>query len=225
METAVLELLNEHFAAPVVRATTAVLDAFAAAASNPNRSLGSLDDYAWLRGRSIVDPDFERAAIHSANGPLTRVDADLDGDLDKLAATDRRRLPHDLFAPSVGVHIEVDEVQHFASAREPTLQRYPEFGFGEEWYPAGFDVDGYLRLIAEHRGRADRAFAHRQAATFPGERGRQRQRAFNDAVRDFAIGEATGRPVIRIPILNRSDPQAGIEFARPYLERFLGVEA
>ena len=65
------------------------------------------------------------------------------------------------------------------------VQRFATFAV----YPAetmlGFDVAEYAKLCLRLSRRAERAFAHRGAAEFPGPDGRARQRAYFDAFRDL----------------------------------------
>lgn len=104
----------------------------------------------------------------------------------------------DLVHPATGTLVEVDELQHFTSARRTTLRLYPRT------VSLGFDLDEYVALVEHWRTEGDRAFAHKTAPEFPGEAGRQRQRAFLDAARDLLAPHLTRRPVIRIPAPNRS---------------------
>lgn len=89
-----------------------------------------------------------------------------------------RFLTPDLVRLDTGTLVEVDEVQHFTSARLTALCLYPRD------VSLGFDLDEYLALAEQWRGRGDRAFAYKTAREFPGTAGRQRQRAYFDAVRD-----------------------------------------
>jgi hypothetical protein len=66
--------------------------------------------------------------------------------------------------------VEVDEVQHFTTARLSTFAHYPPAA------DVGFDVEEYQSLIGQWRKQADRAFAHKVAADFPRPGGRQAQR-------------------------------------------------
>ena len=122
----------------------------------------------------------------------------LRGDADILANKKLMPINPDLVHPATGTVVEVDELQHFTSARLATLRLYPRT------MALGFDFDEYVALVERWRSKGDRAFAHKTAAEFPGEAGRQRQRAYLDAVRDLLAPHFTGRPVIRIAAPDRS---------------------
>jgi hypothetical protein len=75
--------------------------------------------------------------------------------------------------------IEIDEHQHYTSARLTTLRLYPAE------VPLGFDREEYIVLCRRWKGQAIR----RSRTALPvvlGPRGRQRQRAYYDALRDLA---------------------------------------
>ena len=67
----------------------------------------------------------------------------------------------------------------------------------------GFDLDEYRALTERLRIRGDKSFAHKKSADFPGPGGRQKKRAYNDALRDLLAPSFTGLPLIRIPIPDR----------------------
>lgn len=115
----------------------------------------------------------------------------LDGSVDELAAARTTRLTGDFLHAATGTLIEVDEHQHFTSARLTTLKRYPADA------QVGFDLGRYAALCREWRPKADRAFAHRAAPGF-GPGGRQRQRAYYDALRDLAAPAMGHPPLVRI---------------------------
>lgn len=104
----------------------------------------------------------------------------------------------DLVHVPTGCLIEVDEVQHFTTAREAALDLYPS------GVPLGFDVREYLALVGQWRAKADAAYAHRTSSDFPQAGGRQAQRAYNDSLRDLLAPTFTGHPVVRIPVPGRS---------------------
>jgi len=91
-----------------------------------------------------------------------------------------------------GVVVEYDEIQHFTTARGTTLALYPAGA------PLGFDLAAYAQTVKHWRARGDRGFAHKQAPEFPGVAGRQRQRAYFDALRDLAAPHFDDGPLIRI---------------------------
>jgi hypothetical protein len=97
--------------------------------------------------------------------------------------------------------IEVDESQHFTSYRLRTLDLYPE------GIPLGFDLEEYRELCRTWAPRSDR-YRRSKAAVGFGEGGRQRQRAYHDALRDL-VTPAMGRPpVIRVPAPDRDGAAA-----------------
>ncbi|MGH2712563.1 MAG: hypothetical protein ACRDM7_01515 [Thermoleophilaceae bacterium] len=61
----------------------------------------------------------------------------------------------------------------------------------------------YRALCERLRERSDRDFAHKTAVEFPGPHGRQRQRAYFDAVRDFGAPVFGHGPVVRVPAPER----------------------
>jgi hypothetical protein len=152
---------------------------------------------AWLTGRGHTGDsvtDAPRALIDC----LAAIHAALEGDATSLAAKRAGAPPiPDLIHVPTGCIIEVDERQHFTTARERSFEHYPST------VALGFDVDEYRQLIATWRSRADRAFAHRTAVDFPSPGGRQAQRAYNDSVRDLLAPTFTGRPVLRLPVPDR----------------------
>lgn len=92
--------------------------------------------------------------------------------------------------------VEIDELQHFTSHRALTLSLYPTDAL------ITFDRQQYLALCEQWSGKADRAFAHKPAVGF-GPRGRPRQRAYNDSLRDLLTPMMDRPPVIRIPVPDR----------------------
>jgi hypothetical protein len=136
--------------------------------------------------------------IQSGVESLRAIFEALGGDADVLAKKRLSLVDPDLVHPATGTQVEVDGVQHFTTARLTTLRLYPPT------MSLGFDIDAYLALVERWRARGDRAFAHKTAPEFPGAGGRQRQRAYLDAVRDLLAPHLTGRPVIRIAAPDRS---------------------
>ena len=130
----------------------------------------------WLTGRGRLDlPEEASGAIESLRSIFTV----LDGDLRALAAKSRRLLSGDLFHIDNGTFVELDERQHFTAFRLVTLALYPAD------VRLGFDPVVYRALCGEWRQRADRDYRHKSVLEFPGQLGRQRQRAYIDAVRDL----------------------------------------
>ncbi|MCT9625770.1 hypothetical protein HWD94_11615 [Pseudarthrobacter equi] len=104
-------------------------------------------------------------------------------------------LPGDFYHAPTGTFIETDEMQHFTSFRLRTLELYP-LGV-----PLGFDISFFKHLCRQWAPTADKYRAAKDATGF-GPGGRQRQRAYNDSLRDLVIPAMGHPPVIRIPILN-----------------------
>ena len=88
-------------------------------------------------------------------------------------------LSGDYLHPPSGTLIEIDEVQHFTSFELLTLDLYPA---GTR---LGFDLEHYRQLCKELRSVSDRYFRTKSAVGF-GPGGRQRRRAYHDALRDLA---------------------------------------
>lgn len=115
----------------------------------------------------------------------------LGGDERELGLVPQRLLESDFLHRASHTLIEVDEVQHFTTHRRTAIELYPSD------IELGFDRDEYLYLIEMHHAKADRAFAHKSARAF-GNRGRPRQRAYLDAVRDLILPTMGFAPVIRV---------------------------
>lgn len=132
----------------------------------------------------------------SAVEALGRICAALDGDADDQRGKRLTALCGDFIHRAKRTIIEVDEVQHFTPARLTTLRLYPTEA------PLGFDLDQYVSLCERHRTRADKYRFKKEARGFPGEGGRQRQRAYYDALRDLSAQALGYAPVIRIPVFD-----------------------
>lgn len=152
----------------------------------------------WLSGRGHLNPIVSEGAPAEVLDALGRMHSALGGDVEALAAkrAGSPPTPDLVHGPSGGI-VEVDEVQHFTTARLLTLDHYPES------VPLGFEIGEYRRLIERWRPKGDRAFAHRVSTDFPRRGGRQAQRAYNDALRDLLAPTFTGLPVIRIALPER----------------------
>jgi hypothetical protein len=87
--------------------------------------------------------------------------------------------------------VELDEFQHFTSARRQTLDFY-------EGVTHGLDLDSYRGHCRRTMDRADRYFAAKPASGFDWPGGRRAQRAYLDMVRDL-LGPVYGERIVRVP--------------------------
>lgn len=115
----------------------------------------------------------------------------LDGDRAAQQAKSMTSLPGDFVHEPTGTFIEVDESQHFTTYRLRSLDLYPPDT------PLGFDLDEYRALSAQWSPKSDKYRANKAAVGF-GDGGRQRQRAYHDALRDLAAPAMGHPPVIRV---------------------------
>ena len=116
---------------------------------------------------------------------------ELGGDEQLLAA--KRRLPLRPDGYLDGQLLEVDEIQHFSSARLRTLEMYPA------GTALGFDLDEYRELCRHWSSRGgDHYRAAKQTVDFPHHGGRTAQRAYFDAARDLLAEPLGAGPVIRV---------------------------
>jgi hypothetical protein len=166
----------------------------------------------WLSGRGHLNPDVARANPGVIDA-LASIHGALGGDTAALATKRPGNPPvPDLVHTDLGLVIEVDEVQHFTTARLATFDYYPPD------LALGFDIDEYRLLITRWRAKGDAAFAHRVSADFPQPGGRQAQRAYNDALRDLLAPTFTHHPAMRIAAPDRS-PTAAFDQLRVALRR------
>jgi hypothetical protein len=100
--------------------------------------------------------------------------------------------------------VELDEEQHFTSARLRTFELYPSD------VRIVYDAADYRALARTLRMRADRYRASKRAVDFPFPGGRRAQRAYFDAVRDL-LAPFFGLTVCRVPAPERN---AGVALAR-----------
>jgi hypothetical protein len=145
----------------------------------------------WLSGRGHLNELVQDQASPILVELLAEIHDALGGDATVLAAKRRGPPPTpDLIHVSSGQIIEVDEVQHFTSARGRSLAAYPVE------HLLGFDIYEYRQLISRWHPKADRAFAHKVSADFSFPGGRQAQRAYNDALRSRVIRSCEFRSLI-----------------------------
>jgi hypothetical protein len=142
----------------------------------------------WLCQRGHLALPDEASAARAA---LEEIYLALDGDLNDLAAGKLTRLQGDFIHEPTGTLIEVDESQHFTTARLLTLELYPENA------PLGFDLVSYKRLCQRWRTQSDGYYRTKAARGF-GIGGRQKQRAYYDALRDLSAPAMGRPPLVRI---------------------------
>lgn len=165
----------------------------------------------WLTQRGHLDLPDEAAIAACA---LEQIYVALGGDLPILATAPHRRLAGDFLHQPSGALLEIDESQHFTSARRMSLSLYPPSA------PVGFDLDEYRLLCQRWRSRSDDYFRAKAARGF-GVGGRQRQRAYYDSLRDLATPAMGHPPLIRIAAPDR-DGLAAYARHRDYLVALLG---
>ncbi|WP_029110936.1 hypothetical protein [Mycobacterium sp. URHD0025] len=167
----------------------------------------------WLNRRGHLGLPAD-VVDHATLGALERIYRALGGDLSMLATATTTPLRGDFIHPETGTLVEVDESQHFTSFRLQT------FGF----YPAstrlGFDAEAYLSACATWQRSSDGYFRTKAARGF-GQGGRQRQRAYYDALRDLASPAMGLPPLIRIEAADR-DPDGACRRHRQRLLAALG---
>jgi hypothetical protein len=177
-----------------------VQSAFAAAAAQDGIELQSAS-FDWLCEQGHVglervakarrDPAIVQPVI-AALEQLGAIYARLKGDVSVLhAARENLLLPVELLHAPTGTVIEVDPAAHFTSFRLTALDLYrPEA-------PLGFDVDEHRALCREWAARTD-GLERGLAAKGFGFGGRQRERAYHDALRDLAVPAMGHPPVVRV---------------------------
>jgi len=123
---------------------------------------------------------------------LQAIYARLKGDVSVLhAARENLLLPVELMHLPTGTVVEVDDAAHFTSFRLAALELYrPDAALG-------FDVGEHAALCREWCARTDGLDRGLAAKGF-GFGGRQRERAYHDALRDLAVPAMGHPPVLRI---------------------------
>ena len=154
----------------------------------------------WLnqRGHLGLPDDDERRPAREA---LERIYLALGGNLEALNAGRTTALPGDFIHELTGTLIEVDESQHFTSFRLATLNLYPEDA------QLGYDLVTYKQLCRKWQERSDGYYRTKAARGF-GVGGRQKQRAYYDALRDLATPAMGRPPLIRIEEAERDSADA-----------------
>lgn len=142
----------------------------------------------WLNQRGHLGLPEE---LVEARETLAQIFHALDGDLAAQSAKRLMSLPGDFVHRDTNTFIEIDESQHFTTHRARTLDLYPAD------LPLGYDLDEYRRLCRDLAPRSDKYRQSKSAVGF-GESGRQRQRAYQDALRDVATPAMGFPPVVRV---------------------------
>jgi hypothetical protein len=178
--------------------------AFAQAAAKDAIVLGSRS-FDWLCEQGHVG--LERVAksrrdpalvgpVKTALELLGAIYARLGGDISVLSASrENLLLPVDLVHEPTGTLIEIDESPHFTSLRRAALDLYPAD------VAVGFDVHGHQQLCEEWCSRMDGLARGLPAKGF-GFGGVQRERAYQDALRDLATPAMGHPPLVRIVALD-----------------------
>jgi hypothetical protein len=172
-----------------------VQSAFAAAAAQDGIALQSAS-FDWLCEQGHVG--LERVAkarrdpVIAALDQLQAIYARLKGDVSVLhAARENLLLPVELMHLPTGTVVEVDDAAHFTSFRLAALELYrPDAALG-------FDVGEHAALCRAWSARSDGLDRGLAAKGF-GFGGRQRERAYHDALRDLAVPAMGHPPVLRI---------------------------
>jgi hypothetical protein len=197
--------------------------AFAAAAAEDGIALRSAA-FDWLCEQGHVglervakarrDPAIV-APVIAALEQLQAIYARLKGDVSVLhAARENLLLPVELMHSPTGTVVEVDEAAHFTSFRLVALELYrPDAALG-------FDLAEHAALCREWCARTD-GLERGLAAKGFGFGGRQRERAYHDALRDLAVPAMGHPPVLRIAAV---DGDGAAAYAR-HRERLLALSA
>jgi hypothetical protein len=136
------------------------------------------------------------APVIAALDQLAAIYARLKGDVSVLhAARENLLLPVDLFHAPTGTVVEVDGAAHFTSFRLAALELY------RADVAVGFDLDEHRALCREWSARTD-GLERALAAKGFGFGGRQRERAYHDALRDLAVPAMGHPPVVRIAVVD-----------------------
>lgn len=152
----------------------------------------------WLNQRGHFGLPAEAAAAAQPMGQIF----DALGGLAEVQAVKRlTALPGDFVHAETNTFIEIDEHQHFTTFRLAALNLYPAGA------ALGFDVDEYRALCRLWAPKSDRYRATKAAAGF-GAAGRQRQRAYYDALRDLVTPAMGFPPVIRVAAPERDGLEA-----------------
>jgi hypothetical protein len=156
------------------------------------------------------------APVKRALTSLTAIYARLKGDVSVLyAARENLLLPVELYHEPSGTVVEVDDASHFTSFRLSALELYPDDAV------LGFDRAEHERLCRVWCGRTD-GLASGLAAKGFGFGGRQRERAYHDALLDLAAPALGHPPVLRVAATD-GDGAAAYRRSRDVLSEFVSA--
>jgi hypothetical protein len=175
--------------------------AFAEAAASDRIKL-SKQSFPWLceRGHAALPEP-----LADTRNVLERIFLALGGDLDALAAGRRNPLPGDFLHEPTRTLIETDEPQHFTSFRLLTLEMYSNDA------PVGFDIQNYQWLCRRWCASPDGdGYRRNKPARCFGIGGRQRLRAYYDALRNLATPAMGYPPLVRVACPDRDGRAAYI---------------
>jgi hypothetical protein len=165
---------------------------FMAAARAAGYAITSGAPVPGLTGRGHLEPGLVAAAPEEVIAALHGMFVALGGD--EAVLRTKRSAPLRPDGLLGGRLLEVDEIQHFTTARLMTLDRYADDA------SVGFDRDEYQSLCRHWAPRGgDRYRASKPTVDFPRPGGRTAQRAYFDALRDLAAPYLSVGPVLRIP--------------------------
>jgi hypothetical protein len=147
---------------------------------------------------------------------LAAIHARLKGDVSVLhAARENLLLPIELYHEPSGTMVAVDEASHFTSFRLSALELYPADA------PLGFDRAEHEQLCRDWCARTD-GLAGGLAAKGFGFGGRQRERAYHDALLDLGAPAMGHPPVVRVAATD-GDGAAAYRRARKVLSEFVSA--
>jgi hypothetical protein len=169
----------------------------------------------------IADESEDDEIIARAVGPvetLGEIYAELGGDLAvRYSCRGNMFIPGDFVHEPTNTLVELDEAFHFTSFRLLALDLYPKD------VELGFDLEEYRELCRTLAPQYDR-FKQALAAKGFGIGGTQRERAYQDSLRDLGAAVVGHPPVIRIPTVD-GDGAAAYARNRDSLLKLLGSPA
>lgn len=201
--------------------------AFAEAAAADGLTLAPEQTFDWLTEAGHLGLEFVamerrdpklRVPVTAAVQALSAMYDRLGGD-SAVAKSLRRNLliTVDLVHQPTGTVIAIDESKHFTSFRAITLDLYPADAV------LGFDPDEYRELIRRWSRESDR-YQRSFAAKGFGFGGRQRERAYRDALLDLGAPAMGLPPVVRVVALD-GDGTAAYERERDRVAHALAEAA